>query len=62
MPKAKKRTDYASNHKPGTHWATDEAWKILDQIKEGAIPNDVRQWLAGAIAGMLMRVIKERVD
>ena len=50
---------YPSNHNPGTHWATDEAWKILDNLKPGAIPDDIRNFLAGAIAGTLIRVKQE---
>jgi hypothetical protein len=46
---------YASNYPPGTHWATDIGWKILDRIKPGVIPDDVRAFLAGQIAGQLMR-------
>ncbi len=51
--------EYPSRHLPGSHWATDAAWEILDVIKPGLIPMDVRSWLAGAIAGRLM---KERND
>lgn len=50
---------YPDRHPPGTHWSTDEAWEILDTIKPGLIPPDVRAWIAGAIAGRLM---KERED
>lgn len=48
---------YPSVCVPGTHWATDEAWRILDVLTPRAIPDDVRAFLAGAIAGAL---IKER--
>lgn len=46
---------YPSHHRPGTHWSTDEAWKIMDSLKPGAIPDDVRNYLAGQIAGTLIR-------
>jgi hypothetical protein len=51
--------EYPSNYGPGTHWATDAAWQILDSIKPGVISADVRAFLAGQIAGRLM---KERQD
>jgi hypothetical protein len=44
---------YPSRYPPGTHWATDEAWRILDFVKPGIIPEDVRAYLAGAITGLL---------
>ena len=50
---------YPSSHTPGSHWATDEAWKILDLAKPGVIPDDLRFLLAGMIAGTLMRVARE---
>jgi hypothetical protein len=46
---------YLSRYLPGSHWATDEAWAILDLVKPGVIPDDVRFLLAGVIAGTLMR-------
>jgi hypothetical protein len=46
---------YPSNFKPGVHWAIDEAWEILDKLPVGLLPNDYRFWLAGVIAGTLMR-------
>jgi hypothetical protein len=46
---------YPSQHPEGLHWATDEAWQILDMLKPGAIPDDIRFLLAGLIAGKLMR-------
>jgi hypothetical protein len=33
----------------------DAAWEILDRIKPGVIPDDVRAFLAGQVAGRLMR-------
>jgi hypothetical protein len=53
------RDDYPSHYKPGAHWATDAAWEIMDTIKPGAIDSDIRSYLAGMIAGTLM---KKRVD
>jgi hypothetical protein len=46
---------YASDYPPGVHWATDEAWRILDAIKPGLISSDVRAYLAGCIAGSLIK-------
>ena len=50
---------YPSNYPPGTHWATDEAWAILDTLKPGVISDDVRFFLAGSIAGTLMRIRRD---
>ena len=47
---------YPSDYPPGTNWATDEAWGILDTLKPGVLTEDVRCFLAGMIAGTLMRV------
>jgi hypothetical protein len=46
---------YPDKYPPGTHWATDAAWEILDSLAPGTIPIDVRSLLAGMIAGRLMR-------
>lgn len=54
--------EYPSAYGPGTHWATDEAWKILDTIKPGVISIDVRSFLAGQIAGRLMREREDTVE
>lgn len=45
---------YPSEYPPGTHWASDAAWEILDRLTPGAISDDVRAYLAGSIAGRLM--------
>jgi hypothetical protein len=50
---------YPSLYLPGSHWAIDEAWRILDMLKDGAIPENVRLLLAGMIAGALMKARKE---
>lgn len=34
---------------------TDQAWKILDTIKDGIIPDHIRAFLAGMIIGALKR-------
>ena len=44
---------YPSRHPPGSRWSTTAAWAILDLIKPGIIPDDVRAFLAGSIAGRL---------
>lgn len=46
---------YPDKYPPGTHWALDAAWEILDRIKPGVISGDVRAFLAGQIAGRLMQ-------
>lgn len=43
------------NHPPGSYWATDEAWEILDTIEPGVISDEVRAFLVGMIAGRLMK-------
>jgi hypothetical protein len=53
------KQQYPSRHPPGTHWATDAGWELLDTITPGSISLDVRAWLGGAIAG---RLIRERED
>lgn len=45
--------------KPGAHPAVEEAWAILDTVKPGVIPLDVRSWLAGLITGALIRTAKD---
>ena len=46
---------YPDRYPPGTHWSLDAAWEILDTIKPGVIPDDVRALLAGMISGRLMQ-------
>jgi len=53
---AKDEHTYPSNYTPGTHWATDEAWKILDTLRPGALDAAARAFLAGMIVGTLMRI------
>jgi hypothetical protein len=50
---------YPSIYPPGSHWSADEAWRVLDMIKPGVLSLDVRSMLAGAIAGLLMKVSRE---
>ncbi len=47
--------EYPDRYGPGAHWAIDAAWKILDTVKPGVISTEVRAFLAGQIAGRLMR-------
>ena len=42
---------YPSEHGPGTSVFTDLGWAILDHIKPGVIPDEVRAYLCGLIAG-----------
>ncbi len=46
---------YPSLHPPGTHWATDAAWEILDALRPGRLELAERSLIAGMIAGRLMR-------
>lgn len=46
---------YPSNYQPGAHWASDEAWRILDCLPAGKLADDERFVTAGRIAGALMR-------
>lgn len=50
-PKHTYPTAYPRNMTP----ALERAWDILDVISPGTIPDDVRAFLAGAIAGALER-------
>lgn len=51
---------YPSAYGPGTHWAIDEAWTILDRLPVGMLPDDQRFLLAGQIAGALMKHAQRR--
>jgi len=53
-----KKHPYPSRYPPGTHWAIDEAWEILDQLPVGMLPDDWRFLIAGQIAGKLMSTRK----
>jgi hypothetical protein len=46
---------YPSDYPPGTHWAVDAAWEILDRLKPGLLDLETRSLLAGMIAGRLVR-------
>ena len=50
--------DYPRDHKPGTHWATDKAWQIMDVVPPGAIPSAMRDFVSGLIAGALVEARK----
>lgn len=39
----------------GSYWAADEARRVLSIIKDGYIPDNIRAYLEGAIAGVLMK-------
>jgi hypothetical protein len=42
---------YAATRLPDTGWQFAESWEILDMVEPGAIPVNVRLYLAGVIAG-----------
>jgi hypothetical protein len=50
---------YPSRYPPGAHWSSDVAWNILDTLPVGALDDAQRAYLAGLIAGSLMRAAKE---
>lgn len=50
---------YPSRYPKGEHWAVDVGWEVLDRIKPGLIPNEIRAYLAGAIAGVAMKYAAE---
>jgi hypothetical protein len=54
------RHPYPSAYGPGTHWAIDEAWAILDRLPSGLLPDDQRFLMAGQIAGAIMKHAKRR--
>lgn len=54
ITKKKKAHSYPSNYRPGKHWATDEAWEMLDRLPPGKLEDDYRFLIAGMIAGALM--------
>lgn len=48
---------YPSRYYPGSgNKDLDEAWTILDSVKDGVIPDDVRAYLAGQITGVIARI------
>lgn len=47
--------EYPSEYPPGKHWAIDEAWRILDSLKPDALDISQRSFIAGMIAGALMK-------
>lgn len=54
---------YPSLYPPQAHWSLAEAWKILDSVKPGSVlSDDVRAFLAGQIAGALIRLKREASD
>lgn len=50
---------YPSKYAPGSGWAIDAAWEILDRVQPGVIDDLVRAFLAGLIAGRLMKVAED---
>jgi len=50
-----KKHPYPSHYRPGTHWAIDESWRILDTLPVGMLPDEYRFLIGGMIAGALMR-------
>lgn len=55
MGKAIAKHQYPSRYTPGQHWATDRAWDILDRLPVGTLSTEQRAFIAGMIAGALMR-------
>lgn len=46
---------YPDQYPPGSHWAITEAWAILDCMPIDALDVSQRSFLAGMIAGALMK-------
>jgi hypothetical protein len=46
---------YPLSYRPGTYWALEDAWDILDSLQPGVLSETIRDFLAGQIAGALMR-------
>lgn len=51
--------EYPSRHPKGSRWSTDEAWQMLDMLKPGIIPDDVRAYIAGYMGGALEKLFDE---
>lgn len=45
--------EYPPAYAPGTNWANDAAWEMLDAVQPGVISPEVRAFLAGLIAERL---------
>lgn len=50
---------YPDRHLPGNHWATDEAWRILDILPVNTLDMTQRCFIAGLIAGALMKAKRD---
>lgn len=50
--------DYPRDHKPGTHWATDKGWEVMNMIAPGVISSVQRDLMSGIIASMLIEARK----
>jgi hypothetical protein len=51
--------NYPSHYGRGIDKDLDEVWDILDLIKPGVIPDDVRMFLCGAFLGLIKRMKEE---
>lgn len=50
---------YPSDHGRGVDPILDQAWDILDAIKPGVIPVEVRTWLCGQFVGILSKHLEK---
>lgn len=50
---------YPSNHPPGSYWATDLGWQILDTLPVGVLGSVQRAYLCGLIAGALDKYARD---
>ena len=50
---------YPSRYGRGVDKKLDEVWDILDVIRPGVIPEDVRAYLAGAMLGLVAKSLCE---
>jgi len=50
-----KEHEYPSEYGRGVDADLDDVWRILDMVRPGLIPNDVRFLLAGAFCGLIKK-------
>jgi hypothetical protein len=51
--------EYPRGWEPGAHWASDEAWRVLDILMPGHLSLPARELLAGAMTGALIKAYKQ---
>lgn len=51
--------NYPDRHPPGSFWATDEAYAILDALPDGVLDDLQYAYISGLIAGVICRYAGE---